>query len=77
MNFIVRFRESSIHIIVESAKHEKKVSMGFIVQILGEKGGVMERINLVKKISPTRSEMEVRNEFDTLIEIINSKFRYM
>ena len=77
MKVIVRFHESCIRIIVESAKHEKKISMGFIEQTLGEKGGVMEKINLMKKILPTRPEMEVRKEFDTLIEMIDNKFRDM
>ena len=51
--------------------------MGFIEQTLGEKGGVMEKINLMKKILPTRPEMDVRKEFDTLIELIDNKFRDM
>ncbi len=74
---IVRFHESCIHIIVESAKHKKKLSMGFIVQTLGLNGVVMERINLMKKILPARPKMEIGKKLDTLVELIDNKFWYM
>jgi V-type H+-transporting ATPase subunit A len=77
MKIIVRFHENCIRIITESAKHEKKISMGFIEQTLGEKNGVIDRINVMKKILPTRPEQEVRKEFDNLLELMENKFRDM
>ena len=44
--------------------------MGINEQTFSEKECVMEKINLMQKIGPTRSEKEIRKEFNTLIEKI-------
>lgn len=41
MKVIVRFYENCIRVILESSKNEKKISMGFIEQTLGDDYGVM------------------------------------
>ena len=77
MKVIVRFYESCIRIIVDSSKHEKKISMGYIEQTLGDVGGVLHQINHMKLIPPTMPEHEVRKKFDDILELIDSKFRDM
>jgi len=77
MKVIVRFYESCIRIILDSSKHEKKISMGFIEQSLSEPGGVMHQITHMKLISPSTPEHEVRKKFDDILEQIDGKFRDM
>jgi hypothetical protein len=77
MKVIVRFYESCIRIILDSSKHEKKISMGYIEQTLGEPNGVMHQITHMKLISPTTPEHEVRKKFDDILEMIDAKFRDM
>ena len=78
MRVIVRFYESCIRLILDSSKHEKKISMGFIEATLSEdKKGVMYQMVNMKTISPTLPEHEVRKIFDDILEMIDTKFRDM
>jgi len=72
MRVIVRFYESSIRLILDSSKHEKKIILGFIEATLSEdKKGVVYQMFNMKTISLTMPEHEVRKTFDVILEMID------
>lgn len=73
MKAIVKFYENCNRVIQDSAKAEKKISMGFIEQTMGN--NILDKINNMKFIKPDRPEVEVRAFFDNLHEEIDTKFR--
>lgn len=73
MKAIVKFHENCIRVITDSAKAEKKISMGFIEQTMGP--NIIDQINNMKFVKPDRPEHEVREFFDNLHEDIDNKFR--
>jgi V-type H+-transporting ATPase subunit A len=72
MKAIVKFHENCISVITESAKNERKVSMGYIETTLGD---IMTKLNQMKFQIPTQPEQELRKYFDDLHEEIDNKFR--
>ena len=73
MRAIVKFHENCIRVISDSAKAEKKISMGFIEQTMGP--NIIDQINKMKFITPDRPEHEVRKFFDDLLDDIDNKYR--
>jgi vacuolar-type H+-ATPase catalytic subunit A/Vma1 len=72
MKAIVKFHENCIRVITESSKQERKVSMGYIEQTLGD---IMVKLTQMKFQSPIQPEQELRKYFDDLHEEIDNKFR--
>lgn len=72
MKAIVKFHENCIRVITESSKQERKVSMGYIEQTLGD---IVVKLTQMKFQSPTQPEQELRKWFDDLHEEIDNKFR--
>lgn len=62
-------------IISESAKSEKKISMGFIEQTL--KYNVIDKLYNMKFLDPLTPDLEIRQYFDDICTEIENKFREM
>jgi hypothetical protein len=77
MKAIVKFHENCQRIIIETAKREKKISMGYIEQTLGGEGDVIGGLNNMKFKLPTLPEHEMRKFFDDLHAQIDRRFAEM
>ena len=75
MKAIVKFHENCIRIITETAKRDKKISMGIIESTLGGEQDVIGKINSMKFISPTTPEHKVNEMFDDLHALIDQRFQ--
>jgi V-type H+-transporting ATPase subunit A len=75
MKAIVKFYDNCIRIISETAKRDKKISMGYIEQTLSGDKDVIGRINAMKFILPTTPEHEVVEQFDDLHNLIDTRFQ--
>jgi vacuolar-type H+-ATPase catalytic subunit A/Vma1 len=72
MKAIVKFHENCIRLITDSARAEKKISMGYIEQTLGD---VVTELTRMKFKLPEAPEHETRKYFDNFHEQIDSRFR--
>merc|ERR1712228_17260 len=77
MKAIVKFHENCQRIINETAKREKKISMGYIEQTLGGETDVIAGLNNMKFKLPTTPEHEMRKFFDDLHAQIDRRFAEM
>lgn len=75
MKCIVKFYENCMKIISDSAKSEKKISMGFIEQSL--KYNVIDKLYNMKFLDPLTPDLEIRQYFDDIVTEIENKFREM
>lgn len=75
MKAIVKFYDNCIRIISETAKRDKKVSMGYIEQTLSGEKDVIGMINSMKFLKPTMPENEVFKYFDDLHALIDQRFQ--
>lgn len=73
MKAIVKFHENCIRTITDSSKGEKKISMGYIEQTLGN--DILYKLNQMKFKTPDTPEHEMRKYFDDFHEEIDTKFR--
>ena len=75
MKAIVKFYENCIRIISETAKRDKKISMGYIEQTLSGEKDVIGRINSMKFLPPTDPEHDTVAYFDDLHAQIDQRFQ--
>ena len=75
MKAIVKFYENCIKVISETAKRDKKISMGYIEQTLSGEKDVIGKINNMKFILPTTPKQEVMDYFDELHDQIDRRFQ--
>jgi len=75
MKCIVKFYENCMKIITDSAKSEKKISMGFIEQTL--KYNVIDKLYNMKFLDPLTPKLEIRQYFDDIVTEIDMRFREM
>ena len=73
MKAIVKFHENCIRVITDSTKAERKISMGYIEQTLGN--DVIDQINHMKFKTPDLPEAQMKKYFDDLHETIDARFR--
>merc|ERR1712166_1649603 len=64
MKAIVKFHENCIRVLEATARSEKKISMGFIEQQLGN--GIIFELSQMKFQNPTAPEQNIRTYFDNL-----------
>jgi len=74
MKAIVKFYENCIKVISETAKRDKKISMGYIEQTLSGEKDVIGKINNMKFLLPTTPKQEVMDFFDELHDQIDRRF---
>jgi vacuolar-type H+-ATPase catalytic subunit A/Vma1 len=75
MKAICKFYDNCMKVILDSAKAERKISMGFIEQTL--KNNVMDKLMSMKFKDPLTSENELRTYFDDIVTEIDNRFREM
>jgi vacuolar-type H+-ATPase catalytic subunit A/Vma1 len=73
MKAIVKFHENCIRVISDSARQERKISMGYIEQTMGN--DVLYQLNQMKFKRPDLPEHEMRKYFDDLHDQIDTRFR--
>jgi len=64
-----------MRVISDTAKSDKKISMGFIESTL--KNNVMDKLYSMKFLDPLKPDQEVRLYFDDIVNEIDLKFRDM
>jgi len=75
MKAICKFYDNCMRVITDSAKAERKISMGFIEQTL--KNNVMDKLTSMKFKDPLIPEAEMRTYFDDIVTEIDNRFRDM
>jgi len=75
MKAICKFFDNCMRVITDTAKSDKKISMGFIESTL--KNNVMDKLYNMKFLDPLKPELEVRQYFDEIVNEIDLKFRDM
>jgi V-type H+-transporting ATPase subunit A len=75
MKAIVKFYDNCIRIITETAKRDKKISMGYIEQTLSGEKDVIGLLNGMKFLLPTMPQEEVFKHFDDLHALIDQRFQ--
>lgn len=75
MKAICKFYDNCMRVITDSAKAERKISMGFIEQTL--KNNVMDKLMSMKFKDPLTPENEMRTYFDDIVTEIDNRFREM
>lgn len=75
MKAICKFYENCMRVISDTAKSDKKISMGFIESTL--KSNVMDKLYNMKFLDPLTPDNEIRLYFDDIVNDIETKFRDM
>lgn len=75
MKAICKFYDNCMRVITDSAKAERKISMGFIEQTL--KTNVMSDLTEMKFKDPNCTDLEMRAFFDDICTQIDNRFRDM
>ena len=75
MKCICKFYDNCMRVISDTAKSDKKISMGFIESTL--KNNVMDKLYSMKFLDPLKPDQEVRLYFDDIVNEIDLKFRDM
>jgi len=75
MKCIVKFYEACMKAINDSAKSERKISMGYIEQTL--KNNVIDKLYNMKFLPPLTPDAEIRLYFDDIVTEIETRFRDM
>ena len=73
MKAIVKFHENCIRVIADSSKAEKKISMGYIEQTMGN--DILYELNQMKFLLPDTPQAEVIKYFDDFHDQIDARFR--
>lgn len=75
MKAICKFYDNCMRVIADTAKSDKKISMGFIESTL--KSNVMDKLYNMKFLDPLTPELQIREYFDEIVNEIDLKFRDM